>query len=442
MAFNCQQFNHHLFRRTPDWDKELAKDRHPHSFTYSGLYESSTWPSFTGTTHTWDKVHVTRPNDDGNWQAMSISGCALDVCDPSRKYTGWGSTRSTYTKYHQDYQSPVFCFDTLRHVEEAIAQLEAIIEGHKQMPDEIVSDFLRLLSLRTCGTLYICDSGFTSISISDASFSEGMTKLDVASTANLPTSKLCMPYLNHYLPQLMYNGYHNRSFIPGAKFTCMTDMQTQQELCNANPALSAMYTSADFTKGGKFYAYGVMSGCGDWLFKVDPTPLRFYQVGSTSVLKRVWPFQNVAATIGKKPQFDAQYEAAPYQLSHVYARAARKVFVGDTTPVHPEMKFLARDLMGKWSWKAPDYFKAMDPNTGTVCEYNNDKKNKGYFLGEFELGVKTEYPEIEMWVLHLRESAPMADVPRAQAIAALVAQTLTPYNTGCDPGAPLIAEEA
>lgn len=451
MAIDCAAISDFLFRRTPDWDKELTRDRFPYEMTYIGLYEPRTWESFTGTTHTWDRVHVAMDNDDGCWDSMNAdswtNGDCLkqDMCNPNRLEIGWGSTRSTYGKYHRDYKTKPFCLDHLRHVEEAKQQLAAIVEGLKELPDQIQSNFLKLLALRQSDVIQIASAtnSFPTVTVSDSIFTNNCMRIALGNSNKVPTSKLSMQYLNHFLPTLMYKGYFNKKFLsgkegiaPAGKFTCMTDIQTQQELCNANPALSQMYQSADFQKGGKFFAYGVMSGCGDWLFKVDPQPMRFLHLGS-GVLQRVRPYQNVSDTVGKKPQFDPVYENATFQLSHVYARAARKVYTGDITSVHPDMPFAARNLMGKWSWKQPDAFQYTNPATGEICTYYNDKKNRGYFLAEFETGMKSEYPEIEMWVLHLREAQPVTDVPLVATFnnpapnSDGTYQTLTPYNPGC-----------
>ena len=429
-AGQCAQFNEFLFRRTPDWDKKLTKDRYPYNYTYSGLYQTAPWESFTGTTHTWDRVHVTMPNDNGCWDEVSIDNCST-TCNPSRAYTGWGSTRNTYTKYHKDWQTPPFCFDQLRDTEDAIAQLDEIVSAHKKLPDQIVSDFLRLFSIRSSDYIYSAGASLVEFTTSSSIFTNNCTRINLSSTGNLPTSKLTMEYLQHYQERLMLNGYHDRDFLPAGMFSIMTDIQTQKDICNANPNLIRMYNSADFAKGGQFFKYGVMNGNGNWLFKIDPTPLRFQHVGS-GVLERVFPYENIAATVGKKPKLATKYLNAQYQMSHVYNPGARKVLVGDTTPVNGDMKFLARDLMGKWTWKSPDMFNWTDPNNGFTCTMANDKHNQGYFLGEYELGVKTEYPEIEMCILHLREPQAVVDDARCVAADAYAAQTnLTPYNSFC-----------
>lgn len=441
MAIDCGKLNEFLFRRTPDWDSELAKDRFPHNYTYLGLYPTKTWEPFTGTTHTWDKVHVTMDNDDGCWEAMDASDwtngdCAKqNMCDPSRLELGWGSTRSTYGKYHRDYQTKPFCLDKIRHVEEAKSQLSAIVEGLKELPDQIISNFVKLLAVRQADYIHIAGSSFTKVTVSDSIFTNSCTKIALGSSNNLPTSKLTMQYLNHFVPTLMYQGYMNKDFVPDGRFLMMLDIQTQMELCNANPALTAMYNAADFVKGGKFFQFGAMNGCGNFLFKVDPTPIRFYHVGG-GVLQRVRPYQNVAATVGLKPQFDPFYESAPYQLYHIYNRAARTAYTGDVTSVNPDMPFAARNLMGKWSWKTPDVIIYTDPETGAQCTYRNDKKNRGYFLGEYEVGMKTIFPAIEMWILALREQQPVADVPLVSTVVypttdGSAYQSLIPYNHGC-----------
>ncbi len=430
MAIDCNKFNSFLFRRVPDFDKELAKDRFPFNYLYTNMYPSQPFSAFTGFQHTWDRVHVTRPNDDGNWDTVNSNDCAQNICDYSRVFTGWGSTRSTYGIFHRDYQSPVFCYDQLRHVEEAVEQLSAIVDGHKELPDSIISDFLRLLAVKTSNVIWICGSADNSVTTTDAmfTFTNGTLNINLGGTGNLPDSKLSVQYLNNHVENLIYNGYFKKDFMPQGKFLVTADFQTQTDLTNANPSLSQMYNAADIVKGGKFFDYGVMSGVGPWLFKVDPEPMRFQHIGS-GILRRILPYQNVATTVGKMPQFDTAYKNAEYQMFHVYNRATRMIEVGDLAPVNPEMKFnTARSMMGKWSWKSPDYFRAVDPNTGTVCEYQNDKKNKGYFLAEFEMGTKTVYPEMEMIIIAKREPQGVVSIPRCAASPSMVYQSLTPYN--------------
>jgi len=130
-------------------------------------------------------------------------------------------------------------------------------------------------------------------------------------------------------------------------------------------------------------------------------------------IEQVWPYQNVAATFGLKPVYSTLWKNAPIRLYHVYNRDARTIYVGDIGSINDEMKFgLARSFMGSWTWKSPVFFRATDPNTGIVCDYQNDKLNKGYWLGEYDLTEKTVYPEIERLIMALGEPQPYVRVPR------------------------------
>lgn len=441
MAFSvsqCANINGVLFRRTPDFvPKGLIKDRFPHSVVYSNMYRQETWPLGTGTTHTRDRVHVTRPNDDGCWDEVTLggdggaTGCDTS-CSLSRKVIGWGSTRYSYVKYHQDYTTQPLCYDQFRNVEEIINQLSAIVEGLKQEPDMIVSDFLRLLSIRKSDKLHIAGKDLITVDVTDGMFLQHCKRIDLGGTGNLPTSKLTMEYLDNHVEDLQYNGYFDREFLPQGTFAITTDIQTFRNLSVQNPVLTQMYALPEFSRGGRYFEYGLMGKqIGNWVFKLDNEQMRFQHVGN-GVLERIWPFENVDTTVGKKPQFSQAYKHAPYAAYHVYNRDARTVYVGDISPVNSEMKFnMSRNLLGQWKWMSPDYFTFRDPNTGQECAYNNDKHNMGYLLGEFELGMETMYPEIEMWIIAQREPQGVANDPRCAATPSQAYQSLTPYNELC-----------
>jgi hypothetical protein len=250
-----------------------------------------------------------------------------------------------------------------------------------------------------------------------------------------------MNYLMRLIPPLQYNGYFSGDFTPAGKFQLITDMESAYEISNGNPALTSMYDAADFEKGGKYFQYGAMGGCGNFLFKIDPYPPRFL-ILANGVLQRIWPFQNVPTTVGLTPQVDPLYENAPVQMSLICHRDAREIYTGDISSIHPKMQFGSRDLYGKWNWINDAYLSAFDPNTGQACNMENPVRNKGYFLADFEAGCRNVRPELEAVILHLREPAPVADVPRAAGTFANPApssgsnyQSLLPYNSFCDSNA-------
>ncbi len=430
---SCIKFNDFLFRRSPQWfPKMMAKDRFPQAAGYLNMWPQEKFPNFLGTELHWNTIHVTRANDTGCWEQMDSAPCTTAICDPNRKYVGWGETDLTFTKYHQDYMTPPFCFDQLRHVTDAEMQLAAIVDGLKPLSKGIMSDFLRLLSIRQSDVLHIAGSANTEVTITPEMFIDDCTKIDLSSTGNLPTSELTINYLDNHVEDLQYNGYFDKQFmLPDMPFMITSDQTTWRRLANKNPQLQNMYNSADFKKGGQFYEFGIMKNVGHWAMKVDDEPFRYQHIGN-GVLQRIWPFENVDTTVGKKPEFSAAYKNARYQLYHVFNRAARVVYIGDVAPVGSGMTFnLGRDMMGRWQWKHPDYFTAMDPNTGEVCAYNNDKQNKGYWLAEFEAGMRTIYPKIEMWILALREPTPIFNEVPCAAEPEQAYQSLLPYNSWC-----------
>jgi hypothetical protein len=481
----CAQFSDYLGRRPYDWDEKIAKDRKPNSYIYTGMYRTETYPLQFGTTMLHERVYVTRPNDPGLWTQFVADPCVGNPCDQPRQFIGHGVDQLRFDRYKREYQSMVFCLDQLNTVEEGIAKMAAIAEGYQDLPESICSDFLRLLTLRKAGTaaqgaglflagvqdsqgnpvaLDVADNMF-SVNASSAApvvtqnsllinlnANGGLAAQGITTTTLLASNlgQLSMEYLCNMQEDLAANGYHNREWLVEGKFSITVDQTTRRKLLVANPALTQMYSAADFSKGGAFYSYGVTAGCGDWLFKEDKAQMRFQFRGDLDGkdlngnalsgaiwIQQVWPFVNVAATYGLKPVYSNDWKQAPIRLYHVYNRDARTVFVGDIGSVNDDMKFgLARSFMGKWTWKSPDYFDYVDPNTGLKCSMNNDKHNKGYWLGEYDLAEKTMYPEIERLVLALGEPQPYVRIPRTNTALNSVSsatdyQSLLSYNALC-----------
>lgn len=480
----CAQFNSFLGSRPYDWQKKIAKDRKPSEYLYTGMYNTEAYPTFFGTTMLHERVYVTRPNDNTQWSQFVADPCVGAPCDTARSFVGHGVDQLRFDRFRRDYQTPVFCLDQLNTIEEGIQKMAAIAEGYQKLPEHIASDFLRMLTLRRAGTvaqqggLFLC--GLTdsqgnpvAIDVSDnmfqvnasggAAVTQNSLFINLNATAQLSAlslgttpllaaalGQLSMEYLNNMQEDLAANGYHNADWLVSGKFSITVDATTRRRLLVANPALTLMYAAADFAKGGAYYSYGVTSGCGDWLFKEDKEQMRwrFRQdldgkdlngniLAGAVWLEQVFPFNNVAATFGLKPVYSTIWKNAPVRMYHVYNRDARKVFVGDVTSVNSEMKFgLARSFMGKWKWYSPDFFSATDPNTGVVCQFNNDKKNKGYWLAEFDLSIETIYPEIERLIFALGEPQPYVRIPRTNTAANAPTgstdyQSLLAYNSLC-----------
>jgi hypothetical protein len=481
-ASACQQFSAFLGSRPYDWQKRIAKDRKPSEFIYTNMYKTEKYPTNFGTQMFHERTYVTAPNDPGMWDIFTAQPCVGTPCQVNRQYISHGVDQNRFDRYKREYQSDVFCLDQLSTIEEGIQKLGQIVDGYKQMPEDISSSFLRTMVLRRAGTqaqgagLFLAGvansqglpvgidsydnmfqvsqvagsagagkAGVTNVLFINLNANGAMTALGITNTTLLQAQigQLTMPYLQNLQEDLAANGYHDREWLIAGKFSITTDAQTRARLLTSNPALSHMYTSADFAKGGSFYSYGVTNGSGDWLFKEDTAQMRFIfrgdldgkdlNNGSLSGaiwIQQVWPYENVAATYGLKRVFSQLWKNAPIRMYHAYNREARTTYVGDVTNVNPDMKFgMARSFMGQWTWKSPDFFQATDPTSGVLCQYNNDKKNMGYFLGEYDLAMETIYPEIERVILALGEPSQFVRQPNTNT------PSFGPLGTGVGPGA-------
>jgi hypothetical protein len=482
----CKQFNDYLGRRPYPWDKKIAKDRKPREFIYVGMYKTSKWAPGTETVHLHEKVYVARPNDPGMWPQYFADPCLGSPCDMSISYIGHGVDQLAFGRFRKEIRSSVFCLDQLNTIEEAETKLDAIVEGYKKVPEDVAGGFIRQLALRQAGLssqgagLWLCgvqdaynnpasidmnDNMFAISSGGNAGTVNGLFmnlnangqldalvtagKISSATTVGLVPylSQLTMEYLANHQEDLAGQGYHDGEWSVAGKFTITMDGTTSRRLTAANPALTGLYKAADFEKAGVYYSLGMAGGCGDWLFKKDPQQLRFnfrqdldgHDLNGNVVARAVWleqiqPFQNVPATFGIKPLYSPLWKAAPIRIYHCFNRDARECYVGDVTSVNSDMKFgLARSFMGNMTWKHPDYFTAFDPASGSVCEIENVKDNKGFFLGEYDLGIKTIYPEIERWILALGEATPYTRRPNTVTPATTPSsyQDLIAYNAHC-----------
>lgn len=488
----CKAFNSFLGSRPFNWDKVIATDRKPHEYVYLTMYKTQKWASFTGTNHLHEKVYVARVNDPGLWPQFFADPCLGTPCDKDAIYVGHGVDQLSYGRFRREIRSAVFCLDQLNTIEEAPAKMGAIIQGYGKLPEDMEGNFIRQLAFRQAGTA-ADGAGLWLVGVQDASgnpvnidVSDNMFaissggkagtknelfinlnangalttlanagKLPSATTAGLVTnlSQITMEYLGNHQEDLAMQGYHDGDADLAGKFTITMDETTSRRLLVANPELRGLYSASDFVKNGAYYSYGMNAGCGDWLFKRDPQQWRFnfrsdldgFNLDGSALTGAVWieqiqPYENVAATFGIKPQYSAKWKAAPIRIYHAYNREARTVEVADISSINDEMKFgMARSFTGNMRWMHPSFFRAYDPATGSVCDIENVLDNKGFFLGEYDMGIKTVYPEIERWFLALGEATPYTRRPNTVTPVTAPAsstdyQNVVGYNGHCGDG--------
>ena len=448
--FNCQNYFGFLFDRAPHFDNDLLKDWFPNDDAWIGQIMTGAWDSFTGTEHVYDRVHVGAPDMSQAWTRFDTgegnfippdaangnvagSGCANQPCSPTEIAVGWGSTRKTYDRYRQSYTTNPMCFDLINTRAKAKEQMSQIVSGIKDMTKMIQSDYLRTASLMFDDALYICTAaaitgGTPSIPITAGMFTGQALTVNIGGAANLPASTLTIQYLQRFYEGLQFEGYFKSKYVPSGMFKLITDPLTSQQLTNGNPALTHGFKFTDFQRGGEMFKYGMSSAIGNYGIAWDGFPMRFYWDGSR--LRRVWPFVNVAATIGVKRQVANAYIMAPYQVSQVWHPEAMRRLVPSLTSVHPDMPFLTRDLGGKWQFFGGNKDKTLvvttrDPITGLPVKtiIDNKRGNQGLLWADFENAIKFERPELVRTILHQREPGCVTDMPACSTAPAYVTQS-------------------
>lgn len=435
MSWDCKAFFDFLFDQSPHFDKDILRDWFPVDDAWIGHVETMPWESFTGTTHVYDQIHIGAPDLSQSWQTFDTQSadCVENACTPTAISVGWGSTRRSYGRERQRYETNVLCFDQMNTRAKAKEQLAQIIRGIKDLTKMIWSDYIRRNSLMQAETIYIAGASQNTVAIGPTTFTGGMATIDLGGAGNLPTSNLTIQYLQRFYESLQAAGYFKSKYVPNGIFKLITDPLTSQQLIEGNPALTSHFKFDDFQKGGALFKYGMSQGIGNYGISWDLFPARFYHIGN-GVLQRVWPYVNQAATIGIKPVVNTQWLLAPIQYSAVWHPQAMKRAVPNLTSVHPEMPFLTRDLGGKWNFTGPDSdtIVVTNPTTGTTCVIDNKARNQGLWWSDFEAGFRPEYmSEWTRGVLHLREPGCVVDNVPCSTAPDYVTQDYSDVNPVC-----------
>jgi len=445
MAWDCNSYFSYLFDRTPHWDNDVLKDWYPTDDAWMGQVATAPWDAFTGTQHVWDRMHFAAPDLTQGWNifdtqsmltnnglgaAVAGEGCTT-ACDRTEICVGWGVTRKTYDRLTTSYATRPFCFDEINTRAKAKEQMGNIVAGLKDVSKQVMADFLRYNAIQSADTIYIAGNALAEVTITGTTFTGAATTIDIAA-ADLPTSELTIQYLQRFYEPLQYEGYFRTKYVPQGVFKLITDPITSQQLVQGNPTLQSMYKFTDFQEGGKLFKYGMSAAIGNFGIAWDAYPARYYWDSGADVLRRVWPFVNVAAgeaggpSMGIKKIPNTQYILAPYQISHIWHPEAMKRFTMSLTAVNPEMPFLTRDLAGKWQFLGGNrdkVFVVRDPVTGDTCTIDNKRGNQGLMFADFESAIKFERPEIVRGILHLREPGCVVDKVPCSTAPSYVTQT-------------------
>lgn len=438
MAWNCSAYFDYLFDRSPHFDEDILVDWFPTDDAWIGQVMTGQWDAFTGTTHVYDRVHIGFPDLSQAWPVFDTqdSNCVTGACAPNEICVAWGSTRLSYNRERQSYTTNVLCFDQIDTRAKAKEQFAQIVRGIKEITKMVQSDYLRVAAFTKCNTLYIAGAGLNSIPITPAMFTGQAVTVNIGGSANLPTSTLTAQYLQRFYEPLQFAGYFKGKYVPNGMFKLITDPITSQQLVQANPSLISNFKFTDFQKGGELFKYGMSAAIGNYGIAWDGYPMRFYWNPNAGVLQRVFPYVNVAATIGIQAQPAIEYQNAPYQIDFIWHPEAMRRLVPSLTSVHPEMPFLTRDLGGKWRFTGPesDALVIKSPQTGDVCTIDNKRRNQGLWFADFENAIKFERPEIVRVILAQRDPGCVTDLPSCPTAPPYVIQNFQDWNPLCQPG--------
>lgn len=436
MAWDCSKYFDFLFDQAPHYDDEVLRDWYPTDDAWIGRMKATAWEPFTGTEHVYDHVHIGAPDLSQAWTKFDTQSadCTAGACAPPEISVGWGSTRKVYDRERISYTTNVLCFDQINTRAKAKEQASQIVEGIKEITKMVQSDYMRRNALQMNDTIFICGKAMIEVPITSTTFTGAALTMDIGGAGNLPTSALTIEYLQRFYAPLEFKGYFKGKFVPAGMFNLITDIITSQQLTDGNPALTSMYKFTDFQTGGELFKYGMKRAIGNFGISWDTSPMRFYWDAGAGLMRRVFPWVNVPATIGIKAEFTKAYELAPYQVSFIWHPEACERQTPYLTQVNPAWPFMVRDLMGKWQFFGGNRDKTLvvkNPTTGTSCTIDNKRGNQGLMWADFENAIKFKYPQWTRAILHLRDPGCVNDQAVCPTAPSFVSQNHSDTNPVC-----------
>lgn len=390
----CGKFAQWLIRKTEHLDVEILKTILP-TDGLMGMVETGVFPAYDGVSHEYDRLERTVPDLVGAWDRTTSTGCVGAPCDPDETKIGFGSTRHNYYLEQRSFATDLFCFDLIMTADKAKEQFTQLLSILKEATVFINSDWVRRALIDIAGKKWAASATMADITYTWNSDNSELT------VSALPTSKLTPAMLQRrYQPQIFLGALGASPLGKAQMLGLVTDMDTLYSLEQGNAAVAQFWRFTDFGEAGKqFYELGYSGKVGNYAVKVDMFPARFMQKeGSPLVLKRVWPYITVAATLGVKSIPNPDYDRAPYQFSLIHNPKSMQQLSYTAESVNGAMPFVKRDFAGKWMFAMNNL--GADSNG---CVIDNSRGNKGKFLADFKLAKKPWHTEWEEAILHLRE---------------------------------------
>jgi hypothetical protein len=416
-TLSCRQFTDLLIRHAEHIEDELIKDVQPIDGEI-GHYATAQFPAYAGTEHTFDRLNRVFPDLSGPWQDVVASGCFGTPCDPTAKKIGMGSTRDSFKLQQKSWETPLFCFDLILSADRAKDEFSNMILNLRNATNIIVSDRLKTEYIRISDRKVVADAFLTPIT-----YTEGE---DTIVPSSLPTSLLTISMLQRLVYPLMINGYLGSTPDMPPMFELATDMITAQNLREGNPTLANMVQFRDFVAGGALFKYGITDSIGNFAIRIDKFPPRYQLLADGVTLQRVHPYRNVPTTNGIRSVENEAYTNARYQWSRIHHRMAMTHLTREVEQLNSMMPFATRDFGGKWQF-------VMD-NLGADehgCVINNERRNKGKFIADFQFATKAAHPEWAVGILHMIDPGCIVEIAPCSPDPGYVEQDYSSANDVC-----------
>lgn len=408
----CTTWRTALAAQTPVYDKVFLEDYTPMDSATIGRHQTSVWEMGSGDTHYFDTMTVGQPNLQDRWQRIDASDCSgSNPCQPPRSYVGMGSRRNSYYPEQKELRGPTFCLTQLEHSTRPEEQMQEWMKGIKQIPELYTEDFIRVHAFDLNTTVHIAQgSNLTTFTPVRSGVGQNLvgqlTTIDLAGTANLPTSRLTWPYLRRLTTALQLAGYHKApSGLPDNMYNLITGESDWFGLTNGNDALKSMMALTDYKQASPLYKLGegIQTPYGNIAPTIDGRQMRFQHVGN-GVLNRVEPYINVPTTTGIEPRVNTAYLDAQFALSFIWHPMAIKVFTRDFKKIHDKVPSVNSSLYGQWSFINDNPLLTYQPD-GTLCTLDNPQRNQFYWLCELYLGFQYMYPKFIIPILHQTDAS-------------------------------------
>lgn len=434
MAISCQAFTDILIRRSEHLDDEILRDATPQD-SLVGSIETGKFSSEDGVSHTFDTFNRVFPDMSTAWEDVNINSCIGSPCAQSETQIGMGTTRQSYKLQRKRYASQLICYDLTMSADKATEQYANYVRMLKESTLIINSNRIINEYFRNAGQKWVA----TTTALQAITYTETGDLITVT-PSTMPTSQLTVNHLEQRVDYQLLSGALGE-VVKGQppEIQVLASMETIRSLMQTDQAKFANWRFTDFeTASVEYYKFGWKGRVGNFVLKATIFPMRFNFQPGTGVLKRVFPYVNIAASQGIKGDVNAAYLTAPVEATFIWHQRAMKILMLNPTSINPNMPFAARDFAGKWMFKTNNIScgtaTAKDANGNDIqipIMVDNTMGNQGKFVSEFVYATKPQFPKYAEVILALRAPACIAGAIPCGIDYTYATQSYNSANTPC-----------